>query len=67
MLEQLWSNLKPDIRRTGGRITKEWSEIGFQGTDPMTDFRYVFSSFVSLLIRIYLSRLPQWLGHSLFT
>ncbi|DAZ98005.1 TPA: hypothetical protein N0F65_005163 [Lagenidium giganteum] len=38
-LEQLWSNLKPDVRRSGGRITKEWGEIGFQGTDPMTDFR----------------------------
>ncbi|GLD93665.1 hypothetical protein PINS_up002270 [Pythium insidiosum] len=39
MLEELWSNLKPDVRRTGGRITKEWGEIGFQGTDPMSDFR----------------------------
>ncbi|KAE8882011.1 hypothetical protein PF005_g7536 [Phytophthora fragariae] len=39
MLEQLWKNLKPDVRREGGRITKEWGEIGFQGTDPMSDFR----------------------------
>ncbi|ETW05979.1 hypothetical protein, variant 2 [Aphanomyces invadans] len=39
LLEQLWSNLKPDVRRTGGRYTKEWGEIGFQGQDPMTDFR----------------------------
>ncbi|GAB9466453.1 hypothetical protein Gpo141_00003828 [Globisporangium polare] len=39
MLEQLWSNLKPNVRRAGGRITKEWGEIGFQGTDPMSDFR----------------------------
>uniref|UniRef100_K3X4G9 ELMO domain-containing protein n=1 Tax=Globisporangium ultimum (strain ATCC 200006 / CBS 805.95 / DAOM BR144) TaxID=431595 RepID=K3X4G9_GLOUD len=39
MLEQLWSNLKPNVRRSGGRITKEWGEIGFQGTDPMSDFR----------------------------
>ncbi|KAF1326684.1 Elmo domain-containing protein b, partial [Globisporangium splendens] len=31
MLEQLWSNLKPNVRRSGGRITKEWGEIGFQG------------------------------------
>ena len=31
MLEQLWSNLKPNVRRKGGRITKEWGEIGFQG------------------------------------
>ncbi|CAK4107637.1 unnamed protein product [Aphanomyces euteiches] len=39
LLEQLWSNLKPDVRRAGGRYTKEWGEIGFQGKDPMTDFR----------------------------
>lgn len=39
MLEELWTNLKPDVRRTGGRITKEWGEIGFQGTDPKSDFR----------------------------
>ncbi|KAF0687319.1 Aste57867_20929 [Aphanomyces stellatus] len=39
LLEKLWSNLKPDVRRTGGRYTKEWGEIGFQGQDPMTDFR----------------------------
>ncbi|POM79570.1 Hypothetical protein PHPALM_2720, partial [Phytophthora palmivora] len=38
MLEQLWTNLKPDVRREGGRITKEWGEIGFQGTDPMAGF-----------------------------
>lgn len=38
-LEQLWSALKPNTKRSGGRITKEWGEIGFQGTDPMTDFR----------------------------
>jgi heterodisulfide reductase subunit C len=31
MLEQLWTNLKPEVRREGGRITKEWGEIGFQG------------------------------------
>ncbi|TDH67760.1 hypothetical protein CCR75_001956 [Bremia lactucae] len=39
MLDQLWTNLKPNVRREGGRITKEWGEIGFQGTDPMSDFR----------------------------
>jgi hypothetical protein len=35
---KLWQYLKPDVRRNGGRITKEWEEIGFQGTDPATDF-----------------------------
>ena len=39
LLEQLWAALKPNVRRAGGRITKEWGEIGFQGTDPATDFR----------------------------
>ncbi|KAL0590416.1 hypothetical protein ABG067_001662 [Albugo candida] len=39
MLEELWTNLKPQTRRAHGRITKEWGEIGFQGVDPMTDFR----------------------------
>lgn len=38
-LENLWERLRPDIRRTGGRVTKEWQELGFQGTDPATDFR----------------------------
>lgn len=31
MLEELWTNLKPQTRRAHGRITKEWGEIGFQG------------------------------------
>lgn len=31
LLEHLWGNLKPNVRRSGGRITKEWGEIGFQG------------------------------------
>ena len=37
-LERLWGILKPGVKRSG-RITKEWQEIGFQGTDPTTDFR----------------------------
>lgn len=55
LLAELWSLLKPNVRRTG-RVTKEWSEIGFQGKcsilyqhyhihivgdDPKTDFRLV--------------------------
>ncbi|GMF45823.1 unnamed protein product [Phytophthora fragariaefolia] len=38
MLEQLWKNLKPDVRREGGRITKEWGEIGFQGSASDEDY-----------------------------
>ena len=39
LLERLWSLFKPNEKRAGGRITKEWQEIGFQGSDPATDFR----------------------------
>lgn len=38
-LEELWQQLRPGVRRNGGRITKEWQEIGFQGSDPATDMR----------------------------
>ncbi|XP_055004981.1 ELMO domain-containing protein 1 [Boleophthalmus pectinirostris] len=38
MLLQLWRELRPDCPLTG-RISKQWSEIGFQGSDPKTDFR----------------------------
>lgn len=38
LLEQLWSNLKPNKTRIV-RKTKEWQEIGFQGDNPSTDFR----------------------------
>jgi hypothetical protein len=39
LLEEMWSALKPGVRRQGGRITEEWGEVGFQGRDPATDFR----------------------------
>jgi len=39
LLETLWSEMRPGVRRKGGRITDEWGEIGFQGKDPATDFR----------------------------
>lgn len=29
-LEQLWTLLRPDVRRRGGRMTDEWNELGFQ-------------------------------------
>ncbi|GIY19656.1 ELMO domain-containing protein 2 [Caerostris darwini] len=37
-LLKLWSLLNPD-RRLENRISKQWTEIGFQGDDPKTDFR----------------------------
>lgn len=39
LLEDLWTNLRPNIQRKGGRMTSEWGEVGFQGKDPATDFR----------------------------
>lgn len=38
MLLKLWKELRPDSPLTG-RISKQWCEIGFQGSDPKTDFR----------------------------
>ena len=38
-LEKLWSLLLPGQEREGGRITREWGRIGFQQSDPATDFR----------------------------
>lgn len=35
---QLWKELRPDTP-LNGRISKQWCEIGFQGSDPKTDFR----------------------------
>ena len=36
-LEYLWSSLMPETPYK--RIGAHWKEIGFQGTDPKTDFR----------------------------
>lgn len=38
-LDRLWGLLLPGQTRAGGRITREWGRIGFQGKDPSTDFR----------------------------
>ena len=35
---QLWTSLQPDVALTG-RISTQWTLIGFQGSDPATDFR----------------------------
>ena len=36
-LKEIWDNLS--IEPLSGRISKQWSYLGFQGTDPATDFR----------------------------
>ncbi|XP_036620335.1 ELMO domain-containing protein 2 [Trichosurus vulpecula] len=38
LLMKLWSLLMPN-EKLKARITKQWSDIGFQGDDPKTDFR----------------------------
>ncbi|XP_030632730.1 ELMO domain-containing protein 1 [Chanos chanos] len=38
MLMKLWKSLCPETPLTA-RISKQWSDIGFQGSDPKTDFR----------------------------
>lgn len=38
LLETLWEHLCPD-NQLEGLVSKQWTEIGFQGTDPGTDFR----------------------------
>ena len=38
LLLSLWNSLQPD-RELDNRISEYWADIGFQGTDPATDFR----------------------------
>lgn len=39
LLEAVWAALQPGRTRAGGRISADWQALGFQGTDPATDFR----------------------------
>jgi hypothetical protein len=39
MLESLWVALKGQSREGAGIISPEWASLGFQGSDPTTDFR----------------------------
>lgn len=39
MLEELWDELLPSVKRVGGRYSKDWGKIGFQQSDPASDFR----------------------------
>ena len=39
MLEKIWIGVKGENDRLETRITKRWTEIGFQGSNPATDFR----------------------------
>lgn len=39
ILENLWYNMMPGIKRSTNFVSEEWGELGFQGKDPTTDFR----------------------------
>lgn len=46
-LLRLWRLLMPD-QLLNARRTKQWQDIGFQGDDPMTDFRGMFHVYQSI-------------------
>lgn len=54
-LEELWALLQPRRARTGGLVSKDWTDLGFQGTDPSTDFRGM--GYFSLLSLVELARM----------
>jgi hypothetical protein len=39
MLDNFWKNMKGSDREVAGIISTEWTSLGFQGSDPTTDFR----------------------------
>ncbi len=42
LLDSLWSNMKPNERRSASGhsiLSSDWMALGFQGNDPTTDFR----------------------------
>lgn len=39
LIFDLWTALKGEQDPLDTKITKRWTEIGFQGSDPSTDFR----------------------------
>jgi len=53
MLQELWDYLQPN-RKLSSRISKDWGDIGFQGEDPMTDFRGM--GLLGLINLIYFSK-----------
>eukprot|EP00996_Jenningsia_fusiforme_P002167 NODE_3004_length_1069_cov_23.062745_g2756_i0.p1 GENE.NODE_3004_length_1069_cov_23.062745_g2756_i0~~NODE_3004_length_1069_cov_23.062745_g2756_i0.p1 ORF type:complete len:308 (-),score=53.03 NODE_3004_length_1069_cov_23.062745_g2756_i0:145-1035(-) len=51
-LDLLWERCMPGVRRDG-RVTEQWTELGFQGHDPATDFRG--GGLLSLLNLLYIA------------
>ncbi|KAJ8297396.1 hypothetical protein KUTeg_023927 [Tegillarca granosa] len=65
-LQQLWTLLMPDVKLEK-RISKQWTEIGFQGDNPMTDFRGMGMLGLNQLLyfaSIYTEKSRNLLSHS---
>lgn len=42
LIESFWSYMRPGVQRRGAPgsiVSEDWGEVGFQGSDPSTDFR----------------------------
>ncbi len=52
---QLWNTLRPETKLES-RISHQWTEIGFQGDDPMTDFRGMGLLSLQNLMYVFLLR-----------
>jgi len=66
MLMQLWKALRPETS-LDSRVSKQWTEIGFQGDDPATDFRGMGILGLQNLIYFvteFSDRAKQMLAHS---
>ncbi|XP_074651247.1 ELMO domain-containing protein 2-like [Tubulanus polymorphus] len=65
-LMKLWANLMPNTPLES-RITKQWTDIGFQGDDPKTDFRGMGLLGLNNLVHFstnYKDQARQLLSHS---
>ena len=39
LIGRYWTAMFPGVRRQHSKVSAEWGELGFQGSDPSTDFR----------------------------
>ena len=64
LLGQLWAKSYPDVR-LDARVGEQWKDLGFQGTDPATDFRG--GGLLSLVLLLYISDHDQAFVHKVTT
>lgn len=61
MLLELWTGLKDtDEIKSDSIITKKWQDIGFQGSDPATDFRGKFLTLFKIIKYLVIIRKQVW-------